>query len=88
MKYLIIYFTVISLFTVVITAYDKFASKYISAARISERFLLLSALAGGAAAMYITMKIIRHKTKHKKFMIGLPVMILLHTVVFVIILNA
>ena len=28
---------------------------------------------GGALPMYVTMRIIRHKTKHKKFMIGLPV---------------
>lgn len=30
--------------------------------------------------MYITMKAIRHKTLHKKFMIGLPLLILLHGV--------
>ncbi len=27
--------------------------------------------------MYITMKKIRHKTKHKKFMIGIPVIMIL-----------
>ena len=28
---------------------------------------------GGSAAMFVTMLIIRHKTKHPKFMIGIPV---------------
>lgn len=36
---------------------------------------------GGAAAMYVTMKAIRHKTLHKKFMVGLPVFIILHTLI-------
>jgi uncharacterized membrane protein YsdA (DUF1294 family) len=35
-------------------------------------------LVGGALPMYITMKLIRHKTKHKKFMLGLPAEIILH----------
>ena len=33
---------------------------------------------GGALPMYVTMRIIRHKTKHKKFMIGLPVFAVIH----------
>ena len=33
---------------------------------------------GGATGMYVTMQLIRHKTKHKKFMIGLPIFIVLH----------
>ena len=35
-------------------------------------------LFGGAFAEYCAMRIIRHKTLHKKFMIGLPLIILLH----------
>lgn len=37
--------------------------------------------------MYITMRTIRHKTLHKRFMIGLPVIIILQTaaVVFAVI---
>lgn len=38
--------------------------------------MLLSAL-GGSLAMYVTMKKIRHKTKHKKFMIGIPVIMII-----------
>ncbi|MBQ4207975.1 MAG: DUF1294 domain-containing protein, partial [Clostridia bacterium] len=35
-------------------------------------------LFGGALAEYCTMRCIRHKTLHKRFMIGLPCMLLLH----------
>ena len=40
--------------------------------RIPEATLLFFAAIGGAAAMYITMQLIRHKTHKPKFMISLP----------------
>lgn len=39
--------------------------------------LLLLGLLGGSLCMFITMKAIRHKTLHKKFMIGLPLILAL-----------
>ena len=41
--------------------------------------LLLSAL-GGSLAMYITMLLIRHKTKHIKFMLGIPIIMVFQAV--------
>ena len=38
-------------------------------------------LLGAAGPMYLTMKKIRHKTKHKKFMLGLPAEVLLHLLI-------
>ena len=38
----------------------------------------------GSEPMYITMQLIRHKTQHKKFMIGLPLLILLHIALVVL----
>ena len=74
------YFIVISAITAIITVYDKFAAKHLPRMRIPERVLLIMGLMGGAAAEYVTMKIIRHKTRHKKFMRGLPAMIILHVI--------
>lgn len=48
--------------------------------RIPESTLLLLAALGGSPAMLVTMKLIRHKTQHKKFMIGIPVIIVLQLV--------
>jgi uncharacterized membrane protein YsdA (DUF1294 family) len=48
--------------------------------RISERRLLLWALLGGAAGGWIGMRLFRHKTKHRMFAVGLPIMTVLHAV--------
>ena len=45
--------------------------------RVPEKRLFLIAFLGGSVAMYCTMCIIRHKTKHKRFMIGLPIIMIL-----------
>ena len=78
---LVCYFVLISLITVIITISDKIKAKK-GKRRISEKTLILLGLFGGALAEYITMKFIRHKTLHKKFMLGLPLIILLHIVLF------
>lgn len=44
--------------------------------RISERTLFLLSAFGGGIAMYITMRVIHHKTLHKRFMIGIPIIII------------
>lgn len=72
-----VYLAIISLIAVVITCYDKIAAKKMPQSRTPEATLLFISILGGSVAMFITMKIIRHKTKHKKFMIGIPVIIIL-----------
>lgn len=77
-KYLpfIIYFLAISLITAIVTAIDKHKAKK-GAFRISEATLFLLAVIGGSLSEYLTMRAIRHKTLHKRFMIGLPLIMLL-----------
>lgn len=79
-KLIIIYLAIIALVAVVITLGDKFAAKK-GMWRVPEATLMLVGLFGGALPMYVTMKTIRHKTKHKKFMIGLPLEIALHAAI-------
>ena len=67
----------ISLTAVVITAKDKLAAQK-GWRRTPEATLLWIGFFGGAAAMLLTMKLIRHKTRKPKFMIGLPLMTVLH----------
>ncbi len=47
--------------------------------RIPERTLLLVSLVGGSIGAFFGMQTFHHKTKHWKFMIGVPACILLHT---------
>ena len=75
-KIALIYLAGISIVTVIVTVYDKIAAKKRPRHRVPENTLLLLAVLGGGPAGYITMLLIRHKTRHRKFMIGLPVIIL------------
>ena len=72
----LIYLAIISFVTIIATVYDKIAAKKRPRHRVPENTLLLLAVLGGGLAEYITMLLIRHKTRHRKFMIGLPVIIL------------
>lgn len=80
MDYILIYFAVISVITAIVTFYDKKAAKKRPEHRIPEKVLFLLAILGGSLAEYLTMLKIRHKTKHKRFMIGLPIIILLQVI--------
>lgn len=80
---LIALFVVMSFVAVVLTIYDKNAAKNNPGRRTPERTLMLTAFLFGSFAMYITMKLIRHKTLHAKFMIGIPIFMVLH-VLFII----
>lgn len=83
-KLILIYFALISIFAIIITIIDK-RNAIKGKRRISEDFLLTIGLIGGALAEYITMKAIHHKTKHKKFMIGLPIEFILQITAIILI---
>lgn len=83
-KLILIYFALISIFAIIITIIDK-RNAIKGKRRISEDFLLTTGLIGGALAEYITMKAIHHKTKHKKFMIGLPIEFILQITAVILI---
>jgi uncharacterized membrane protein YsdA (DUF1294 family) len=76
MIYVAAYLALISLIAAIITAHDKRAARR-HKWRVRESALLLVAALGGSAAMLATMLLIRHKTKHAKFMVGLPAIIVL-----------
>jgi uncharacterized membrane protein YsdA (DUF1294 family) len=72
------YIAVISLCSIVVCVYDKKISKRNNVKlRIPEKSLFVWSAVGGSVAMFITMRLIRHKTKHVSFMVGIPVIIIL-----------
>ena len=83
---MLIYFLIISFYSIMLTCSDKHLAVK-GSRRVPEKKLFGAALLGGALAMYITMRTIRHKTLHKRFMTGLPVIIILQTaaVIFAVI---
>lgn len=77
MKFLFIYLAAISLISIVVCIYDKFAAKHATRHRTREATLLILSALGGSVAMFVTMLLIRHKTKHAKFMVGIPLIMIL-----------
>ena len=71
LKIALIYLAVISLVTCFVTVADKYRARK-SKWRVRESTLFTLAVCGGSAAEFVTMLLIRHKTRHMKFMIGLP----------------
>lgn len=76
MNPLLLYILIITAIAVVITILDKIAARR-RAMRVPEAVLLLLAALGGSVGMFFTMLIIRHKTQHPKFMVGIPVIFVL-----------
>ncbi len=75
------YLIIMSAISIAACIYDKLASKTGNVKfRIPEAGLLALSFIGGSVAMLLTMLIIRHKTKHWQFMLGIPIMIILHAV--------
>lgn len=54
-----------------VTIHDKRAAQR-GAWRVPEKTLFALCVLGGCPGVYLTMRAIRHKTKHKRFMIGIP----------------
>ena len=69
-----------------ITAFDKTAARR-GWRRVPERTLFLVAALGGTPAMLLTMYTIRHKTRHLKFMVGLPLLLAAQAAVAVLLLK-
>jgi len=75
-KILFIYLVLINIIAICATVSDKHRAvkhKW----RIPESTLLILSALGGSVSMLVTMRLIHHKTKHKKFMIGIPVILFL-----------
>lgn len=54
--------------------------------RISEAALMTVAAVGGSLGCLAGMKLFRHKTKHPKFTIGVPLLLAVHVVILVLLL--
>lgn len=73
--FLIVYLIIISIISIIITITDKIHAIH-HRRRVSENTLMGLAVIGGGITMYITMLIIRHKTRKLKFMLGIPLIII------------
>jgi uncharacterized membrane protein YsdA (DUF1294 family) len=84
-KLIALYLIIINAAGFILMLRDKRAARK-SAWRIPEAVLMNTALFGGCFGIYAGMILFRHKTKHPKFSIGVPLIIVLYIMLFVFLL--
>lgn len=86
MKNYLIYLLLINLFGFILALSDK--NRAIKKKqRIRERTLLGFAVLGGGVGLLLAMLIANHKTRKNKFMIGVPLITVIHFIAAALILN-
>ena len=76
MNLVLYYIVIINILTFIVYGIDKLKAKK-GKWRIPESTLLLLAIIGGSIGAWFGMKVWHHKTKHKKFKYGIPLIIIL-----------
>ena len=88
LAFVILYLAIISLVSIVVCIYDKKISKKGRVElRIPEKTLLLLSALGGSVFMFVTMLLTRHKTKHVKFMLGIPIIMVLQAIIIYLLIT-
>ena len=77
----LLYLVAINVVTFLVYGIDKWKAKQ-GSWRISEATLLILAVIGGSIGALLGMKVWHHKTHHKKFKYGLPLILLTHIALF------
>ena len=76
MNIILYYLLAVNIVTFLLYGVDKYKAKK-GRWRISEATLLLMAVIGGSIGAWVGMRIWHHKTMHKKFKYGIPVIIIM-----------
>ena len=83
MKFLYIYLILINAAGFLLMCLDKHYAKN-NMWRIPERTLMLVAAVGGSLGSLFGMYLVRHKTRHPKFTIGIPAFLAVHILLLVL----
>lgn len=86
MRILYIYLAIINAAALLLMLADKVKARK-KAWRIPERTLLFTAAIGGSLGALLGMQLFRHKTKHPRFALGIPVMLAVHVLIMVFLLT-
>ena len=85
-RYVLYYLLAASAIGAAVCIYDKLAASR-GWRRVPERTLFFWALIGGGPGVYAAMLLIRHKTLHRSFMLGIPVIMIFQIVIAIGIYN-
>ena len=86
MKYLLAYLFIINALAFVLMLVDKFKAKR-NLWRIPEATLLGVAALGGSIGALTGMYTVRHKTRHPKFTVGIPVILAAQIIIAVVLVS-
>lgn len=78
--YFYLYVIFINIVAFSICAYDKNAAKKKGMRRIPEKNLFALSIVGGSIGMFLGMQLLRHKTKHWYFVIGIPIIMIIQII--------
>ena len=78
----IAYLVIINVVTFIVYGIDKWKAKH-AKWRVPEATLLFLAIIGGSIGAWLGMKVWHHKTLHKKFRYGIPIIILLQVALLI-----
>lgn len=76
MKYLMIYLLIINALGLLLMLIDKWKAIH-DRWRIPEKTLFLTAILGGSIGTLAGIHLFRHKTRHRSFTVGIPVILFL-----------
>ncbi len=82
---LLIFYLILTVFALLLMGYDKACAKK-GARRIRESSLMVLATVGGAAGIFLGMRMFRHKTRKPKFSIGIPILCIVHVMLTIAVL--
>lgn len=83
---IILYLIVINVVAFLAFGLDKLKAKA-DAWRIPEKTLLGLAIIGGSVGAILGMRTFRHKTRHKQFSVGLPVILAVQLIIVALLLR-
>lgn len=86
MKLIILYLIAVNALGFLLMLADKHRARK-NLWRIPERTLIGTAIIGGSLGSLLGMYIFRHKTRHPKFTVGIPVILLLQVIIVALLLG-
>ncbi len=85
-SYIIAILIIINLIAFIVSGIDKYKAKH-RKWRISEKTLFILGIVGGCPGLYISFFLFKHKTKHLKFMVGIPAIFVMQILAFLLVIK-
>ena len=83
MEYAILYVVIMNILGVAVMGIDKYKAQH-KLWRIPEKTLFLVSILGGSIGTWTGMYLFRHKTKHWYFKYGMPVILVVQILLFIL----